>query len=286
MGTTLMAFVLALAPLPQQSSAELRLREYFEGMRVTLKIEMPATSDGVDLSADGGRRLDLEPYSRRIRRTGVAIRAGESALVTRIRVKEKLIEFQLGGGGYGTWGDESDTAPAVSAVEKSPREKELEREVKRETDAARKRAMERELERLRTDREYRDGQNRAIAAAAAEAKKARIQEARLRAGSRFNLRYAQGVPGTISAEDVMMLLAEYAEFPERTAGQSAGTPPGPVWKGMTVSQAEAALGAPAQTDERMEGSLRVVAMIFQRADQRIRAEFVEGVLIRYTISSK
>jgi len=290
MGMILSILVMGFVSPSLQSSPELRLREFFEGMRVTLKIEMPATSDGVDLSADAGGSLDLDNYSRRIRRSGVAIRAGESALVTKIRVKEKLIEFQLGGGGYGTWGDESDTAPTVASADKSPREKELEQAVKRETNAARKRALERELESLRAERRYRDDQNKAIAAAAAEAKKARIQEARLQAGSRFNLRYAQGVPATISAEDVMVRLAQYVDFPATGADAATapvpGRQPGPVWKGMTVGQAEAALGAPAQVSERMEGKLKVVTMIFVRVDQRIHAEFVEDVLIRYTVSSR
>jgi len=46
------------------------------------------------------------------------------------------------------------------------------------------------------------------------------------------------------------------------------------------------LGKPEKTSDRNEGTLKVVTAIYSRDDQRITAEFVEGVLIRYSISSK
>src|SRR5215210_3107327 len=49
-------------------------------------------------------------------------------MITRIKLKDKLIEFQLGGGGYGTAGDDTDTSAYVASVPKSIREKTLERE--------------------------------------------------------------------------------------------------------------------------------------------------------------
>jgi hypothetical protein len=57
-------------------------------------------------------------------------------------------------------------------------------------------------------------------------------------------------------------------------------------KGMTWQEARAALGEPEKTSERMEGRLKVTTASFARDDQRIEAEFVEGVLVKYAISSK
>ena len=55
---------------------------------------------------------------------------------------------------------------------------------------------------------------------------------------------------------------------------------------MTLAEVEAALGRPEKTTERSEGSLKVVTATYSKDDQRITAEFVEGVLIKYAISSK
>ena len=100
----------------------------------------------------------------------------------------------------------------------------------------------------------------------------------------------------------MRALAEYVEFPFATdrapspiqrdsrlaspelRRQMANT--GAIHKGMTLAEVEDALGRAEKTSERSEGSLRVLTATFSRDDQRITAEFVEGVLIKYSISSK
>ena len=60
-------------------------------------------------------------------------------------------------------------------------------------------------------------------------------------------------------------------------------PVGAVRKGQLRADVERSLGAPVETSERREGALRVVSLVFVRANERITAEFVEDVLIRYTI---
>src|SRR4029450_13026862 len=168
--------------------------------------------------------LDFGKYSDRLKSYGIALRNGDSVMVTRVRVKEKLIEFQLGGGGYGTWGDDSGTVTATT-VSKSNREKDLERAIKNEKDGDRKRRMQRELDDLRRDREREEALNRNIAASATEANKARIAEKRLTAGSRFNVRYQNGVPPGLEPAGVMRALEEYLEF--SADGRSSQTrPPG------------------------------------------------------------
>ena len=61
---------------------------------------------------------------------------------------------------------------------------------------------------------------------------------------------------------------------------------GTLRKGLTREEAEALLGAAESTTQRKEGILTVVTAIFLRGDERIEAQFVEGVLFRYAISSK
>ncbi len=84
---------------------ERHLKQAFEGKRITLLIEMPASQEGVDIVPGSRRPLDFEKYSGRLKKHGTAIREGERAMITKIRVKDNLIEVQLGGGGYGTFGD-------------------------------------------------------------------------------------------------------------------------------------------------------------------------------------
>ncbi len=55
---------------------------------------------------------------------------------------------------------------------------------------------------------------------------------------------------------------------------------------MTTAEVEDALGKPEKSTNRNEGTLRVVTAVYSRGDQQITAEFVEGVLIKYSISSK
>ena len=298
-GLLLSVSFVALSCAPAYAQSEPELRDFFEGKSVVVKLDMPATQAGIDVFPDARRAIDFAEYSARVKATGVAIRSGESVVVTKIRVKDKLIEFQLAGGGFGTFGDDTSTTVAVPSVTKSRRERDLERLVKDETDRDRKRRLQRELDDLRNEREREDSRNRAAAAIAEEAKKARVATTRLHSGSRFNIRYQEGVPRGLGPDGVMRALAEYVEFPfagdHRPAG-SRGTGPvqppppppdnGTIRKGMPLAEVGQALGTPEKTSERSEGTLRVTTAVYSRGDQVITAEFVEGILIKYSIASK
>ena len=187
----------------------------FEGKMVTVRIDMPATHEGVDLYPDRDQPLDLGSYQRRLKQFGIAVRSGQSMLVTKVKVKEKAIEFHLGGGGYGTFWDESGTVTA-STIPKSSREKRLEDELRRENDPNRRRSIESDLRYEQRDRERRNDRARAEAAVASEIKKERIAAKRLDAGSRFNLKFesAVGAEGA-SAEMIRKVLADYVSFEAR-----------------------------------------------------------------------
>jgi hypothetical protein len=257
---------------------------------------MPASQEGIDIYPDARRPLDYDRYGSRLKSYGTAIHNGESVMVTRVRVKEKLIEFQLGGGGYGTFGDDTGTVSAPIAS-KSQREKDLEKAVKAETDPARKRRLQRELDDERRYREREDARNKSIAESASEAKKGRIAEARLHGGSRFNIRYQNGVPPGLRADGVMRALDEYLEFPfasdrppsrppqRPTAPASAPAAPD-IRKGMTMSEVNLLLGSPTRTTSRTEGALRTTTATYTRGDQIVSVDFVEGVVVKYTISTK
>ncbi len=292
---TLSALALFLGVPRLQAQSEAVLRQHFEGKTVTMKLAMPGTEDGVDIYPTAETPLDFPRYADRLKDNGTAIRSGESVMITKIKVKSKLIEFQLGGGGYGTSGDETSSNVSVSSTPKTKREKNLEAELKRETDPNKQRDMREEIDKLRSDREREDARNRASVAEAQEQKKLNIRQRRLEGGSRFNIRYRDGVPASaLTPESIKQALAEYVSFEGPLAGptplQPAGgetTPPksGLPRKGMLMTETDALLGTPQKTSERMEGRLKVVTRVYSTSAGVISAEFVEGVLIRYTATS-
>lgn len=278
---------LALAA-PVRAQDEEALKSRFEGKRVTVRIDMPGSADGVDVRGDGDRTMNMQRYRTDLRRYGTAIRAGDSVTVTLVKVKKDNIEFQLAGGGFGTFGDDASASVNYPDVEKSNREKELEKRVKSETDRDRKRELQRELDDLRTRRER---ENRRIAVERQrleEEKRRRIAEQRLRGGSRFNIRYEDRVPAAVKAEDIVAALGEFVDF---RVGEGGDTPRvtadiTQLKKGLQRSEAERLFGRPVQSTEKREGSIVITTLTFVVGEQRIAADFVEDVLVRYTISSK
>lgn len=296
----LLALAVTAAPLSAQSEAE--LKQYFEGKRVTLKIAMPGTEEGVDIYPGTDRPLDYPRYASRLKDHGTAIRAGDDAMITKIRVKSKHIEFQLDGGGYGTMSDETSSTVSVPAAAKSKREKNLEAELKGEKDPVKRRALKEELDDLQNAREREDSRNRAEVADAEEQKKQNIRQRRLEGGSRFNVRFRDRLPDhALTPKGLEASLAEYVTFaalpvdatvsntPGAGTSRNVGAAPAPgrglPRKGMTLTEVEGELGEPLQSSERAEGKLQVITRTYRFGDGQVTAEFVEDVLFRYSVTS-
>jgi hypothetical protein len=280
---------LAALVIPTLSFAqdEAALKARFEGKRVVVRIDMPGSADGVDVRGDGDRTMNLQRYRNDLRRYGTSIRAGEAVMVTLVKLKKDNIEFQLAGGGFGTFGDDASPSVNLPDATKSNREKDLEKQIKAETDRERKRQLQRELDDLRNRRE-RENRIIAIERNRLEAeKRERIAEQRLRGGSRFNIRFDDRVPATIRPDDVMTTLAEFVDF-RGESGSDVG-PSGDITqlrKGLLRAEAERLFGHPVQSTDRREGGIVVTTLTFVVGPQRIAADFIEDVLIRYTISSR
>jgi hypothetical protein len=54
---------------------------------------------------------------------------------------------------------------------------------------------------------------------------------------------------------------------------------------MLVSEVDAVLGVPTSNAQRKEGSLTVTTRKYSASLGQVSAEFVEGVLVRYTVTS-
>ena len=285
----------ALALLPFLAATDLvaaqderALRQQFEGSMVTVRMDMPGTEDGVDVYPGTGTPIDYPKYAQRLKTFGVALHSGQSVMVTKVKVKDDLIEFQLGGGGFGTMFDDDRTTVTATPVTKSQREKDLEKAVRSESDRDRKRRLQDELDDLRREREREDRRNEASVAAASEQRRENVRRQRAEGGSRFNLRYRGGVPSSaLTPAAVREALAKYVEFPgNEAAGPSGGSAPAAgIRLGMLLPEIEALLGPAATAEERMEGTLHVSVRTYVRPDGRITAELVEGVVIRFRQSA-
>jgi hypothetical protein len=283
--------LIAAIGTPAAAQDEGTLRTFFEGRRVTVTIDMPGTSDGVDVHADSSRPLDYQQYGERLKEYGTAIHARESTTVTLVKVKKDLIEFQLGGGGFGTFGDDTSTSVYIPHVERSNREKDLDRLIKDEDDSRRRRRLEDERDELR---ERRERENRRIdteRAIAETRKRELVAERRLAGGSRFNVRYEHAVPSGIRPEEVMAALAQYVEFspgsfPASPIDPAAGTGSILPRKGMTRAEAEREFGPAVNANEHREGGLLVTTLRFVSRDEQITADFVEDIMVRFSMSSR
>jgi hypothetical protein len=271
------------------------LKSFFEGRQVVLRMDMPGSADGVDLHLDETHTIDSDHYQRDLKRYGIAIHAGETTVITLVKVKKDLIEFQLGGGGFGTFGDDTSTSSNIKLLEKSEKEKNLEKLVKDEKDPAVKKKLEKQLEELRDDRERENRRLTYEKERIEEEKRQRIAQQRLSGGSRFNIRYGNRVPPRITPEGIVESLAEYVDFnPQRSAPAPLPTlTAGPasrdfsaLRKGMLRTDAERAFGRAIERRERRDGGVNIVTLTFETPDHRISADFAEDVLIRYTLSSK
>jgi hypothetical protein len=278
------------------TDAEAGLREAFEGRTVTVRLDMPATEKGVDLYPRENPVLDYPEYAKRLKEYGTALRPGDRVTVTKVKVKGKLVEFQLGGGGYGTAGDPSPYT-AAPTTPKSKREESVEKAIKASGDRVQRRQLQQELDSLRIEREREDRRLQATAAEAAERRREHVREVAQQSGSRFNVRFKQGVPlDALAPAAVEAALARYVDFGEerldeapRRAPEPAPAPQGGVLglrKGLLDADVEQLLGRATHSAERMEGRLRVITRTYVADQSQVEAQFVEGVLIRYTVSSR
>lgn len=286
-----------------QAQDEQALKDRFEGRKVAVKIDCPATNAGIDVDVfpGGGSQLDYNSYAKRLKSYGVALADGDSVLVTKVKAKKDMIEFQLGGGGYGTVGDDTDTSVHFTPQEKSQREKDLEKAFDNEQDPKKKSLIKQELDDLRWRRERDDDRNRRAAMADAAARADLIQQKRLQGGSRFNLYFGSRLTAQdLTPERIMKALERWVDFSEPGAGGSAAGAsaasgkavppatgaPASIRKGMSREEVEAVLGSPVSMSEKTEGSLNLLTCVYRQGGERVEAVFCDGTLIRYTIASE
>jgi hypothetical protein len=302
---------------PVLAQTEGALRQAFEGRYVIVRMDMPATQKGIDVYPGREPGIDFTTYAARIREFGVALHDGDRVMITAVRVKKKNIEFQLAGGGYGVWGDDSGYVYVPTAY-KSDREKDLEKRIKDERDPDRRRRMQRELDDLRRERE-RENRHAEAEKRDLEAQKAgEIAQKRLGAGSRFNLwfpddRLSLGAPNPRELQGMLSQVIMFdGDGPRPTAGPGGpgpgpgrpvalNGPPGPppppedagpmgsvsdLKRGMSVDEVHDLLGKPTRHKAGKQGDLATLTEWYEEGDRVTEVVYVGGVIVRFSTSSK
>ncbi|MDP1861500.1 MAG: hypothetical protein Q8K82_22725 [Gemmatimonadaceae bacterium] len=300
--------LVALATVSTRALAqnEATLRAAFEGKTLTVKIDMPATSKGIDVFPEASMPVNWREMAVRMKDHGTALRTGQTTMITKVIVKkDSHIEFQLGGGGYGTFGDYMSNSSSVSANTESESkwERQLRDSINNAPGPTKRKQFERELSNARSARERENSRAQAEAAQANEAREANLRAKRAESGSRFNIRYRNGIPSeALTPEGIMRSLAQYAEFSGGTmpaamgkgASTGAATPSGDAGaganallslkKGLTLTEVEALLGPANTASEVKEGSMTVMKRNYLYDGKKVVASFVSGVLIDYSIA--
>ena len=297
------AFLIAV---PVQAQNEAVLRQAFEGKVVSVKIDMPATQRGVDVYPLDQMPVNFREVAERLKDNSTALKIGQQVMVTKVLVKgNSHIEFQLGGGGYGTFGDNTSTSVSTVNQGETKAEKALRDSIKKATGPTKRKQFEKELASLRGERERENARAEAEAKQAQSVMEANLRAKRAESGSRFNVRYRNGIPlDALTPDGLMRALAAYVDFgpnaPVANAASSGGTLAGSggaqlaptggsraqmttLKKGLWLEDVEALLGPAATAAESKEGTLTVLKRTYRKDGQRIDASFINGVLIDFAI---
>jgi hypothetical protein len=285
--------------------AQTNLEAYFTGKEAVAKIDMPGTEKGIDLKFDKPSPMDWNDYSQRLKSFGVAIHKGDVVRITKFNVKKDIIEFQLNGGGFGTVHDDTNTTVTATVIPKTQLEKDLEKQIAATTDPNKKRDLQRDLDKERARRDRENAANQSNAQIASQIKAQQVAQNRLSAGSRINLRWQGSIPSdSLNPDTVMKLLADYVDFNLAPANQAApaasypapaGPPPsngdaGPasqLKRGMKIAEVTALLGPGKVTSESVsEYGLKTQIIEYTTSESLIDVTSVEGVVVRYSITSK
>ena len=274
------------------------LARAFEGTSVVLKMDMPATSDGVIVKPQSASPIDFPAVARAIKANGIGVHRGESMMVTKVAVKEHHIEIQLGGGGFGTFTDLMSmvSTPTLPYAYKSQREKDLENELQYTYNPPDRQRIKDQLNQLQRDRARDNAIAASVNVQAQQTAKTNERAARAQSGSRFNITYSASVPpGALTPAGLMEALSPYVDFgagggtvaPASAPAAAAPGSIGALRKGLTVIQVEQILGPAAKVSQRTEGSMEVSVREYSTADgQQVSTKFVGGILVDYTITPR
>ena len=267
---------------------EIALKEFFEGKMIVPSIDLPASTQGLNIFPEKRPEVDYGDYGNDIKEYGVGVYSNEPIMITKLVVKKNHIRFELGGGGYGGFWDESDyvSAPRVA---KSAKEEELESLIAEESDSNKKKDLKKQLDFERKKREEEQARLNFDAEQAREIKRQRIAEKRAKAGSRIHLRFDRKLNSDdLDIELILDQLASFASMQGEITNQeltSTNDQKG-IQKGMSWNDANTLFGMPIHASTSNQCDLTIMTCKYEKGEELIEAKFVEGVLVSYSIASK
>ncbi len=286
---TFLLFALIITSQVGYSQDEKSLQYALEGKRVTVLIEMPASQEGINIDLDEQRPMDFGEYSRRIKQYGIAIKPNDQVLITKITKKKKHIEFQLAGGGYGTFGDESGHVPSVQ-IPVSLKEEEIKKQLgDTKISKERKTELQSSLDELKRQRLIQQQQNDQQAALQSSLNRNAIQEKRRSGGSRFNIRLNRNVEDRdLTVEFLRNALSEYVDFNNINNSTTVMSPisASGLSKGISLDEMVKIFGLPKSLVSSNECNIEITTCSFEKGDQLIKAIFAEKILVKYAIESR
>ena len=267
------------------AQSEVLLKKSLEGRRVEVLIEMPAYKDGIDLEIYKDQPIDFDEYGERITKHGIAIYPGDIVMITRIKKKNYHLEFQLAGGGFGTFGDPFPYV-ARQYVPKSEREEQLEELLDANPDKENKERWEKELKSLQHERKKEQERLDSEKALIEERKKMEIAQLKLSSGSRFNIRFNRKVTEEdLTEENLMQWLEDYVNF-QPSGERQYDEAPLAIKKGLLWSDISSLLGSPVSMMTKSDCGLEVKEYIFVKGGNRYLITLVENVVVKYSIHSE
>ncbi len=259
--------------------------------------------------------VDFREVAQRLKDNSTSLRIGQQVMVTKVLVKKNShIEFQLGGGGYGTFGDNTSDGSGLNAVTQgeTKAEKALRDSIKKAQGPTKRKQFEKELASLRAERERENARAEAEAKQAQSVIEANLRAKRAESGSRFNVRYRNGIPAdALTPDGLMRALSPYVDFgaaggrSRQAVRHQAGRvrrrgvrhgDPGLTSGGISPGDTELAPKGPAArgrrddtrpaatASETKEGTLTVLKRTYRKDGQKVSASFVNGVLIDFAIT--
>jgi hypothetical protein len=213
MRTLILVLATLLPAFETFAQSERDLAQYLQGKQVKVKIDMPSTKDGVDIYPNSNEPIKWTEYASRLKQNGRGLHAGDNTVITSVKVKEKHVEIQLGGGGYGTLDDSLKTIVVAPPLSKTEREKDLERDLKNAKDVESRKDLQKKLDRARNDRQREQRILTTLAQGQQAAKQAHAEDKAAETGSRFNIRFAREITSSdLSPEAIKLALGQYLDF--------------------------------------------------------------------------
>lgn len=176
------------------------LERHFQGLSVTVLLDLPGDESGVDVDLARQAAVKEDQLSARLRKYGIAIRRGQNATLTLVKVKGDHIEFQLDGGGFTDLQLFRMPGYDSSHWGFTEEERKLRYRISGTSDKDRKKRLESDYDRLRRRR--------------IEPLREQLErERRAQNGSRLNIRLASNREAArVNLEELISILRPYVKF--------------------------------------------------------------------------